>query len=226
MSDSGTIPDSYRFDEETWQQLPSFLEHLPEPVCLHIWGDEALSASEREAVRLGRVLSERFAGITYRALPRRINYPYYPVFGIMAGNEEQSADHGVRVIGLPVGLQMTSFIAGIQAVAFRGQTLEPATRIKLHRLTADLDQDVIIELLTASDDEDGTLVAKALFGLAVASDRVRAYLVVTDYFPEAPGRYSATQLPHVVINQRVHYSGLLDESELVGQIRAALRGAA
>jgi len=116
---------------------------------------------------------------------------------------------------------MTSLIAAIQAVAFRGQTLEPATRIRLSRLPADAD--VTIEVLTAADDEWGGVAAKAAFGLAAASARVRAYLIVTDFFPEAAARYSATTLPHVVINRRVHFSGAPDEAALLRHIALALK---
>ncbi len=49
MSDISNHPDPIPFDEETWQQMPEFLGNLPEPVCLHIWGDETAGAAEREA---------------------------------------------------------------------------------------------------------------------------------------------------------------------------------
>ena len=59
--------------------------------------------------------------------------------------------------------------------------------------------------------------------LEAASERVRAYLIVTDFFPEATVRYSAATLPHVVINQRVHFSGAPDEAALLRHIGLALR---
>lgn len=218
---AGGIP----FDEATWQQLPDFLGNLPEPVCLHVWGDPEGSAPEREAARLAELLADRFPDkLSFRALPRRANYPYYPVIGLMAGVADSATDLGVRIIGLPIGLQMTSLIAGIQAVAFRGQTLEPLTRLKLHRLLTATPTDVNIEVLTSAEDEAGAVTAKAVFGAAAAAERVRAYLIVTDFFPVAAQRYSATHLPHVVINQRIHFNGLLDEEILVRQIALALAG--
>ncbi len=79
-------------------------------------------------------LSERFQGISYKLFPRRENYPYYPVIGVMGLEENEPVDYGVRLIGLPSGYQMTSFVAAIQCVSFRGMTSEPLTRIKLHEL--------------------------------------------------------------------------------------------
>lgn len=218
---AGSIP----FDEATWQQLPDFLGRLPEPVCLNVWGDPDGSIAEREAARLAELLASRFPDrLSFRCLPRRVNYPYYPVIGLMAGTADAPTDAGLRIIGLPIGLQMTSLIAGIQAVAFRGQTLEPLTRLKLRRLLTASPADVHIEVLTSAEDEAGAVTAKAVFGAAAAEDRVRAYLIVTDFFPEAAQRYSAAHLPHVVINQRVHFNGLLDEEELPRQIALALAG--
>ncbi len=214
-------PPGVPFDADTWRQLPDFLDQLPEPVCLHLWGDAAGEPAEREAARLAATLAERFPQLSYRLFPRRDNYPYYPVIGVMGGTAEQSRDDGLRLIGLPIGYQMTSLIAAIQAVAFRGQTLEPATRIRLSRLPADAA--VTIEVLTAADDEWGGVAAKAAFGMAAASERVRAYLIVTDFFPEAAVRYSVATLPHVVINQRVHFSGAPDEAVLLRHIALALR---
>lgn len=218
------LPEVFSFDEESWQQLPDFLGHLPQPVCLHVWGDEAASGFEQEAVRLARVLAERFPLISYRVLPRRVNYPYYPVIGIMQGTELESIDLGVRIIGLPVGYQMTSLIAGIQAVAFQGQTLEPKTRILLYKLSAP-EKPVIVELLTSAEDMSGSLAAKYIFGMAVTAAWIKAYLIVTDLFPEAAMRYSATYLPYLVINQRHHFDGEITEEKLVELITRAIQEA-
>jgi hypothetical protein len=223
MSDLGNLYDSIPFDEGTWRQLPDFLAHLPEPVCLHVWGDKMASPAEREAARLAWTLAERFPGkLSYRLLPRRVNYPYYPLIGVMAGSEEDSTDLGLRIVGLPIGYQMTSLIAAIQAVSFRGQTLEPLTRIKLHRLNETARQDLAIEVLTSAEDEGGTIVAKAAFGAAAAAERVRALLIMTDFFPQAALRYSAAYLPHTVVNGRVHYEGVLGEEELLRQMALAV----
>lgn len=224
MNDSRNVSDSVPFDEETWQQLPDYLSNLPEPVCLHVWGDETAGATEREAARLARMLAERFPDkLSCRLLPRRINYPYYPVIGIMVGTAETSVDLGLRIIGLPIGFQMTSLIAAIQTASFRGQTLEPLTRLKLRKLLDVYQTDVAIEVLTSAEDEAGAVVAKSAFGAAAANDRIRTFLIVTDFFPEAAQRYSAQYLPRVVINKRVHYDGALEEEEMIRQIGIALK---
>ena len=215
--------DGIPFDEETWEQLPAFLGKLPEPVVLHVWADEEATAAEREAIRLARLLSDRFPETIAHALfPRRANYSYYPVIGIMSGTVENIDDPGLRIIGLPIGYQMTSLIAAIQSVSFRGQTLEPASRLKLHQLN-ELQKHVAIEIVTLADNETGALVAKSAFGAAAASPWVKTYLVIADFFPETAQLYASKSLPHMVINKRVHFAGPLDEDELLRQIGLAVR---
>jgi alkyl hydroperoxide reductase subunit AhpF len=211
------------FDEETWAQLPDFIENLPEPVHLTMWGDEEMSAEERNTAVLLRTLADRFENITFEILPRRVNYPYYPVIGVMGVDggiaPQATVDFGVRIIGQPAGMQMTTLIAAMQAVSFRGQTLEPLTRIKLKQL----DTAVHIEILTAADVETGAVVAKHAFGLAVASEHIRALVIMADQFQEALIRYSVNYLPHVVVNGRVHSDGVIEEDELLKQVALAVK---
>jgi hypothetical protein len=223
MSDSDSLT-SIPFDDETWVQLPDFLGHLTEPVCLNVWADpESGDSHEREAIALVRTLAERFDVLDWQLLPRRVGYPYYPVIGVMGGTAAETIDYGVRIIGLPVGLQLTTLIAGIQAVSFQAQTLEPLTRIKLHRLGEARTKEISIEMLTIADDEAGAQTAKVLYGFAVAAPWIKAFVVMADQFPVAAVRYSADQVPHIVINRHVHHVGLIDEPELLRQIGLALK---
>lgn len=217
------------FDAATWAELPSFLGRLPQPVTLTLWGDTAASYAEQEAARLCQTLTDEFEMLHFCLLPRRANYPYYPVIGVMGGansasdpESEENVDYGVRLIGLPAGYQMTSLIAAIQTVSFQAQTLEPLTRIKLRQIEQHLDSDIVIELLTTADDEGGPLVAKPAFGFAVASPRIRTLLIMADAFPEAAVRYSAHDVPHTVINGRSHITGVVDETGLLTHIRRSL----
>ena len=209
----------YQFDEETWAKLPIFFENLPEPIRLHIWADGQATPAEGEAIKLARLLDERFETIDHRVLPRRINYAYYPVIGVFRMEEDVAVDHGVRIIGLPAGYQLTSLIAAIQCVAFRGMTSEAITRIKLRHLASD----VHIEILTSAEDDLGPVVAQIAFNMAVFSPAIRAFLIMADNFPDSAVRYSSTSLPHTVINGRVHLEGAVDEEVLLEHIAAAVR---
>jgi alkyl hydroperoxide reductase subunit AhpF len=213
------------FDKDTLDRLPEFFEELPEPVEIHIWGDPDNYPIEREAVRLIEMLSDRFENIRCKRFPRRENYPYYPVIGVMGIHQspeleegEQIIDFGVRLIGLPSGFQMTSLVAAIQCVSFRGMTSEPLTRIKLHNLNSD----VTLEMITASEDEGGAIVAQQIFNMAVASPRIRSYCVIGDAFPEGFVRYSINELPHLIINGRTHIEGIIDEEMILKYIHRTI----
>lgn len=239
-------PTGNPFDAATWAEMPSFFERLPTPVTLSLWADPAASRAEHEALRLCQTLADEFAMLHFQLHPRRENYPYYPVIGVFGradetrdwrleigelerGKLERAAevgmagvDYGVRLIGLPVGYQMTSLIAAIQVVSFQAQTLEPLTRIKLRRLEQQLEQDIIIEILATADEEGAAIVAKHAFGLAVACPRIRAFLIMADAFPEAAVRFSARLFPHTIINGRHHISGVVDEAGLLVQVIKAV----
>jgi alkyl hydroperoxide reductase subunit AhpF len=208
-----------QFDDETWASLPDFLSHLPEAIRLHVWGDEKASQSEYEAVELARTLNKRFGNIDFKLLPRRINYNFYPVIGIMRLEGEEAIDLGVRFIGLPAGYQMTSLISAIQSVAFRGMTSEAMTRIQLKKLKTD----VSLELITSAEDEAGTVMAHRACNLAVASPQIRTYIIMGDAFPQVVIRYSINRVPHLVINERVHLEGIVDENVILEHIAATIR---
>jgi alkyl hydroperoxide reductase subunit AhpF len=213
MSDEQQI-----FDDETWTQLPSFIEHLPEPLYLIVWGDENASQREKEAARLCRTLADRFNVVQFQMLPQRINYAYWPVIGVMRGTKEEYEDVGVRIVGLPAGYQMTSFITAMQAVSFQGSTMEAKTRIQLHNLA----EEVRLELITAVDDEAGALMAQPIFNMAAVNSHIRSTLIMGDNFPQAIWKNSVYSLPHLVINGRVHVEGVVDEETIVQHIAKAV----
>ncbi|MDX1415975.1 MAG: hypothetical protein R3293_17395 [Candidatus Promineifilaceae bacterium] len=207
------------FDAATWDLLPDYFEYLPRPVQINVWGDSSQGIGEKEAIRIATKLASRFANISTEILPRRANYPYYPVIGVFDRQEQGAVDKGVRIIGLPSGYQMTSLVAAVQAVSFQGTTLEAKSRIQLQSLR----KEVKLELLTAADDEGGTMLAKITFGLAVASPFIRTYMIMTDSFPVANLRYSVSHLPHLVVNGRTHINGVVDEDVLLKQIALTVK---
>ncbi|WP_420641913.1 hypothetical protein [Candidatus Leptofilum sp.] len=210
---------SHPFDTETWEQLPALFEKLPEPVHVIMWGDPAMSEAEKETAVLLQSLTERFSQLSTQTLPRRINYDFYPVLGIMGGLAAEWHDFGVRLIGLPNGYAMTSFVTAVQAVSFRGMTLEAMTRIKLKQLN----RPVNIELFSAADNEAGALMAQPLFNMAVVNEQVRTFFIMSDQFPTAVDRYSLNYLPHMVLNGRVHMEGVVGEEEILKQIATAVK---
>ena len=207
------------FDNETWKQLPGILNHLPKPIRLHLWCDENGTNDEIEAVRLAATLKENFKTVDYQLFPRRPNYSFYPVFAVMGLDDRQPVDFGIRIIGLPVGYQMTSLITAIQSASFRGMTSEALSRIRL----GTLERDIALELITDGKDEMGPVMAQIIFNFAVISPFVKSYLIMGNSFQETYIRYSIKYLPHVVINERYHFEGVVSEAELLEEITKFLK---
>lgn len=212
--DENTPETTNPFDAETWAQLPALLAHLPEPIHINVWGEAAASAQDAEAIRMCQTLADHFDTITMQNLPRRINYDYWPVLGIMRGRPDAYEDVGVRIIGLPQGFGMTSFITAVQAVSFKGMTSEALTRMQL----AKLKEDIRFELITAEDNEAGALMAQPLFNMAAVNPHIRVFMIMAEQFPVIIERYSVNYLPHTVINNRVHIEGVVAEKEILAHI--------
>jgi hypothetical protein len=200
-------------------RLDPYLFHLPKPVRLVMWGDPALSWPEEEGEQLGQTLSGRYPQIQFALRPRRINFHYYPVLGVMGLDENEEVDHRVRMVGLPAGVQINSLVGAVQAVAFQAQNIETKTRILLSKLT----QPVKLELMTGAENEAGAVMSTLISGLAVASAHIAAYTVMADLFPQIATRYSVRNLPHLVINGRYHVEGLLDEERFLPHLARAIR---
>ncbi|MDT8307226.1 MAG: hypothetical protein RRC07_14940 [Anaerolineae bacterium] len=212
------------FDHATWGTLDGFLRHLPRTVRLVVWGEAGRSVEEREAIRLGEKLAERYEVVRFERRDRLPIYAYYPVLAIMLEeNDGAIVDDGVRFIGLPAGYQINSLVGAIQAVGFRASNLEARTRIQLSRLPTGAKAD--LEVFSSAEDEEGPLVATLAAGLAVASPQIRAFLIAADVFPAAAIRYSVRTLPHTVIDGRVHLQGVTDENGMLRQIVRAVQTA-
>lgn len=215
-------PQDAIFAGESWTQLIGFLEKLPRPIKLVVWAREDGGRFEQEALHLARSLAERFEVIHTARRDPVPKHHHYPVIGFMGlDDEREEVDFGLRMIGLPAGYQINSLVGAMQAVSFRASNLEGLTRIKLSKIPPDAKVD--LEVFTSAENEAGVLVATLASGLAVASAQVRTFIVMADVFPDIAMRYSVRNLPHTVINGRVHVEGLMDEEAILRQIGVALR---
>ena len=207
-------------NEDSWAILEGFLGKLPEKVRLVVWASELNSCSEGSAVELGQTLSERFDSVEFSHRPRQPDYPYYPVTAVMGLDENgKNIDYGIRFMGLPAWYQINSLVGAIQAVSFRGMTLEASTRIQISRLS----HPVLLEIFTTPEDEAGVLMATLAANLAVVNPHVRAHIAMINDFPQLAPQYSVYSVPHTIINQRHHITGIMDEGKLLKYIARILK---
>lgn len=211
------------FTAETWATLSGYLSHLPEKVRLVVWAAEKNSCTEESAVDLAYALAERFPDtLEFKLRPRKPNYDFYPVMGIMGLDERgKDVDYGLRFIGLPAWYHINTLVGAIQAVSFRASTMEAKTRILLSRLPSDTD--LAIQLYTIPEDEEGVLMGTLLANLTVFSPRIRTWIVLVNDFPELVNRYSVYNFPHTVVNERHHLQGVYGEEQLVAQLGRILK---
>jgi alkyl hydroperoxide reductase subunit AhpF len=66
-------------------------------------------------------------------------------------------------------------------------------------------------------------MAHRVCNLAVVSPWIRTYVIRGDVFPEAVIRYSINRVPHLVINERVHMEGIVDEKVILEHIATSFR---
>ncbi len=200
-------------------KLSPFLEKLPEPVVLYVWGDETATLWEAEAYKLGRALAHEFPQVKLELRPRPPLSTHHPLLGVFQLDGQDLIDHNIRIIGSPVGYQIMTVVAAIQAIAFRGSQLEGKARINAHRIPAA----VTIQMFTTADDEQGPAMSAILCNMAVINPKVQVEIIMADIFPDMAVRFDPAGYPYTVINRRVHIRGPLDEDRVMEHVAAALR---
>ncbi len=211
--------DTPLFDEAMWKEVHNAMVNRPAPVHFLLYGFEDASEGEGKTAVLCQTLANRYEKINYTRRPRRKSYKFYPVIAVNGEKDGEHVDHNIRVIGWPSGFQVTSLLSAIQTVSLQGMSVDPMVRAQLRKLT----HDISFELLTDAEDEGGVMLAKRIFGMAVESEHVKAYVVMVDQFTDAIVRYSVNELPHLVINGRMHLEGIPDDKTLIKHMAAAIR---
>lgn len=207
---------------EKWAVIDQYLLNLPRPVRLVVWASEMNSCTEGDAVDLARTLAERYEVLEFRNRPRKPNYSYYPVLGVMGVDDHgRDIDYGIRFLGLPAWYHINSLIGAIQAVSFRASSAEAKTRIILSRLPAE--REITLQLFTTPEDEAGVPMATLLANMAVDRPQIRCWIIMLNDFPTMAHRYSIYNAPHTIINDQIHLQGYFSEDALLKQLVKAVR---
>lgn len=211
------------FTEESWDILAGYLEHLPKRVRIVVWGSEKNSCTEENAVDLGYALAERFPKtIEFKHRPRKPNYDFYPVIGVMGVDEHnKDIDYGIRFVGVPAWFHINTLVGAIQAVAFHGSTLSVKSRIQLSRLPAG--EEINIQMFTIPEDEGGVVMGTLVANVAVLCPHIKVWIGMINDFPQLATRFSIENLPHTVLNRYYHLQGVYDEEQMVQHLAKVSR---
>ena len=210
MTDSHLYTTS-SFSQEVLDVLDSFLHELPEPVRLVLWATPGQEMT-RNAFELCSALAKRYDQIDFVDHSEQIQPLHSPLIGIQGvGEEGESIDYHLRILGVPAGYHINSLVGMIQAVSFRGMTLEAVSRIQLSRL-----KDLLkIEVFSAPSNEDGVRMATLTANVTVVNPNIATTLVMIDAFPQLAVERSIYTIPHTVINARHHLQGTYKESSFL-----------
>lgn len=222
MSDPNQVAEPSErdpFSAETWEMISSYIEKLPEPVRLVVWGEDATCRGVGTA-NLCRIIADRFDILDFDSRPEIKKYPYHPVVGFMGVDEDGAdIDYRIRFMGHPDGYLINSIIGAIQAVSFQGTGMEALTRLNLQKLS----QDVTFELFTSSEDEGGVSMVTLLSNFSVLHPQIRLFITNINDFPQLVPRYSVYSLPHLVINSKHHLNGVYDQEKMLRMMSKTLK---
>ena len=208
------------FTEETYEILAGFLENLPEKVRLVVHASVQNSCTEENTAELCEALAERFDSIEYVNKPRVADFPWHPIIAVNGIDENgKDIDFKIRFFGHPAWYQINSLIAAIQAVSFRGMTLDAKTRIQLSRLKSE----VAIETFTSPEDEAGVLMSSLVCNLAATSPHIKAFICMINDFPDLVPQYSVYSIPHTIINKHHHLEGVYNEKKFLKMMAKAVK---
>lgn len=219
--DANEIRDySGPFTEETFEELGTFFDNLPEKVRLVVHASVQNSCTEENTVELCQVLAERFDMLEFRNRPRVADFPWHPIIAINGVDEAgKDIDYDIRFFGHPAWYQINSLIGAIQAVALRGMTLEAKTRIQLSRLK----KEIRIETFTTPENESGVSMATLACNLAVVNPHIRTFVCMINDFPDLVPQYSIYSVPHTVINKYHHLQGNYGEAQFLKAMARAVK---
>lgn len=142
-----------------------------------------------------------------------------PGFSIMARDEDQITDYGIRYAGIPAGHEFTSLINDLLIVSQRKSGLSDETRQAL----TELDQPVHLQVFVTPTCPYCPRSVVLAHQFAFESDMIVAEMVEAMEFPELADRYGVSGVPHTSINFGAgEVIGAAPEAQLLAEIQSVL----
>ncbi len=129
--------------------------------------------------------------------------------------------HGQRFYGIPTGYEFAAFLDTLLDLGAGHVSLEPKTHAALDHLAAQ-GQRVHVQVFGTPNCPYCPVAAHQALQLAQACDAIEADSINALDFPELVERYGIRSVPHVVINERFHFVGAVDEAHFLLHVQQAL----
>jgi glutaredoxin-like protein len=203
-----------------------FETNLVNPVKLLVFTQEfecQFCAETRQIVEEIAELSDKVTTEVYDFVTDKSTADLYsvdkiPAIAILADQDGQEKDYGIRFFGIPSGYEFTSIIEDIIDVSRGESGLQPKTKEAIAAITEPVHLQVFVTPTCPYCPQAVRLAHK----LAIESDLINADMVEAVEFPHLTNKYHVHGVPRTVINETVHQEGAVPEPLLLAKVLEAV----
>lgn len=140
-----------------------------------------------------------------------------PTIAVLGREGDGFADYGIRLVGAPIGHELTSLVDAIASVSSRDAALTTESRGRL----AALDRPVHVQVFSTPTCRYCPQAVSLAHRVALASPLVTATAYSVIEFPDLIRRYRVTGVPKIVVDEGIELLGAQPEAAFVDAILRA-----
>jgi glutaredoxin-like protein len=166
-----------------------------------------------------KITAEIYDFVTDKATAEFYGVDKIPAIAVVAEEEGEDKDYGIRFYGIPSGYEFTSIIEDVIDVSTGESGLQPKTKEAVAGITEPVHLQVFITPTCPYCPQAVRLAHK----LAIESDLITADMVEAIEFPHLSNKYHVHGVPRTVINETVHQEGAVPEPMLLAKLLEAVK---
>ena len=183
-------------------------------LALHLRPDACETGADTRSLLAELVTLSPRLSLDMKALEQDAECPAIDVLGVEASG---IVDHGIRLVGAPIGFELTSLLDAIVTVAGKDAALSADSRAKL----ATLDRPVHVQVFSTPTCRYCPAAVSLAHRVALASPFVTATAYSVIEFPDLIRRYRVTGVPKIVVGEGVELLGVQPEATFVDAVVGA-----
>jgi glutaredoxin-like protein len=211
-------------DEKVKEQVKDMFKDLVNPIKLVVFTQDSLISMpglECETCKDNRNLMEDVASLSdkitlevYDFTKDKNKVEEYKIDKIPATIIQDSADHGIRIYGMPAGYEFPTLLSAIRTVSRSEPELSDKTKEKLTQITRPVHIQVFVTLTCPYCASAASLAHR----MAFQNGNVKADVVNVQEFPQLGQRYGVFAVPKTVVNESTQFEGALPEQKFLEKI--------